>query len=198
MRYSFRASSAVFSRVDISPTPPKRAPLLPVECGLDGGLYKGSYRNEGVELVHVFSNDGDRLYGRKVTGDHYVPAGEITFRCDLSSPLHPTPTQMQRMASLRLSSVCQNLDCLCPRNFPPQPFSIPADCQVDVPGWAYPDRALAWFQATHVIAYPNFTHPQSILAHLIVFSRTEFGLMCFQLDDRTVFNSLCLFTKVSL
>ena len=49
------------------------------------GLWKGNYPNHGDELVRLHYQ-GDTLYATKVTGDEHVPAGEVTFRADLTEP----------------------------------------------------------------------------------------------------------------
>ena len=49
------------------------------------GLWKGNYPNHGDELVRLHY-DGDQLYATKMTGDAHVPAGEVTFRADLTMP----------------------------------------------------------------------------------------------------------------
>jgi hypothetical protein len=47
------------------------------------GLWKGNYPNHGDELVRLHY-DRDQLIATKVTGDEHVPAGEVTFRADLT------------------------------------------------------------------------------------------------------------------
>ena len=49
------------------------------------GVWKGNYPNHGDELVRLHY-DGDQLYATKMTGDAHVPAGEVTFRADLTMP----------------------------------------------------------------------------------------------------------------
>lgn len=49
------------------------------------GLWKGNYPNHGDELVRLHYQ-GDTLIATKVTGDEHVPAGEVTFRADLTQP----------------------------------------------------------------------------------------------------------------
>ena len=49
------------------------------------GLWKGNYPNHGDELVRLHYQ-GDTLIATKVTGDEHVPAGEVTFRADLTMP----------------------------------------------------------------------------------------------------------------
>lgn len=51
------------------------------------GLWKGNYPNHGEALIRV-RYEGDTLFATKVTGDEHVPAGEITFQADLSTPFH--------------------------------------------------------------------------------------------------------------
>jgi hypothetical protein len=48
------------------------------------GLWKGHYGDHGETVIRI-SYDGDMMYATKVTGDTHVPAGEVTFRVDLSS-----------------------------------------------------------------------------------------------------------------
>lgn len=166
---------------------------------INPGIFRGSFRQEGIELVKIEYDETEcTIYGTKVTGDQYVPSGEMTFRCDLRSPVHPTPSQLQRMSSLRLVKICQDLNCLCPRNFPNQPFHIPFDCIVDVPGYPYADTALGWYLAEHQIAYPKFTNPEWIPAHLAILSNSVFVLFCFQLNERTVMNNLSIFERIEL
>jgi len=165
---------------------------------LDSGLYKGTYSSEGVELIKVFYGKDDFIIGQKITGDQFVPSGKVSFKVNLTCPLHPTENQRQRMAALRLTNVCQDLNCLCPKEFPLQPFQVPFDCRLDIPGYQYPLEAIAWFKAEYTIAYPNFTHPETILAHMVVFNRRQFCLVIFQLDERTVFNRLSIFEKIEL
>lgn len=52
------------------------------------GLWKGSYRDNGDHIVRI-AYEGDTLFATKVTGDVHVPAGEITFRADLSQLADP-------------------------------------------------------------------------------------------------------------
>ena len=49
-----------------------------------------------------------------------MPAGEITFTCNLQAPLHPSVRQMQSMTTLKHAKICQMPDCLCPMEFPSQ------------------------------------------------------------------------------
>jgi hypothetical protein len=51
------------------------------------GLWKGNYPNHG-ECIVRFWYQGDTLLAFKVTGDEHVPAGEVTFRADLTTPYH--------------------------------------------------------------------------------------------------------------
>ena len=59
------------------PAPVPTPPPLPWRAG--------SYPNYGEALVRL-AYDGDTLFATKVTGDEHVPAGEITFRADLTEP----------------------------------------------------------------------------------------------------------------
>lgn len=54
------------------------------------GLWKGNYPNHGDAYVRLHYA-GDELFATKVTGDEHVPAGEITFRADLTAPCADTP-----------------------------------------------------------------------------------------------------------
>lgn len=47
------------------------------------GLWVGRYGNQGFEMINV-TYSGDTLIAYKVTGDHNVPTGEISFTVDLS------------------------------------------------------------------------------------------------------------------
>mmetsp|Transcript_127135 Transcript_127135/g.220382 ORF Transcript_127135/g.220382 Transcript_127135/m.220382 type:complete len:363 (-) Transcript_127135:229-1317(-) len=57
------------------------------------GLWKGSYRDDGDHIVRI-AYEGDTLFATKVTGDSHVPAGEITFRADLSQLGDPEEQQV--------------------------------------------------------------------------------------------------------
>jgi hypothetical protein len=48
------------------------------------GLWKGKYGDHGEAVIRI-SYEGDMMLAKKVTGDPHVPAGEVTFRADLSS-----------------------------------------------------------------------------------------------------------------
>lgn len=51
------------------------------------GLWKGNYPTGGEALIRL-RYEGDTLFATKVTGDGHVPAGEITFQADLTTPYH--------------------------------------------------------------------------------------------------------------
>ncbi|KAL3803355.1 hypothetical protein HJC23_009319 [Cyclotella cryptica] len=49
------------------------------------GLWVGKYGSHGFEMINI-TYVGDHLIAYKVTGDHNIPRGEVTFTADLSPP----------------------------------------------------------------------------------------------------------------
>jgi len=55
------------------------------------GLWKGNYPNHGEAIIRIHY-EGETLFATKVTGDEHVPAGQVTFRADLTTPQQETET----------------------------------------------------------------------------------------------------------
>uniref|UniRef100_A0A7S0NYJ9 UVR domain-containing protein n=1 Tax=Calcidiscus leptoporus TaxID=127549 RepID=A0A7S0NYJ9_9EUKA len=76
------------------------------------GLWKGNYPNHGEALVRMHYQ-GDMLLATKVTGDEHVPAGEVTFRAELTTPYHEaliTETGSEDLVGVRVEVVSLSSD----------------------------------------------------------------------------------------
>jgi hypothetical protein len=58
------------------------------------GLWVGKYGSHGFEMINV-TYSGDQLIAYKVTGDHNIPRGHISFTADLSPPGYSSSTDRQ-------------------------------------------------------------------------------------------------------
>ncbi|GAU90258.1 hypothetical protein RvY_02701 [Ramazzottius varieornatus] len=158
------------------------------------GLFKGSYGVHGNELVRMWleqDNEDVRITGTKMTGDPNVPSGKNTFYFSLKKAVMMEATHQADVEFLEALEADGPFLEAGPGQT--QSFRVPD-------GGGFEDRFDARALPPHctlrlvghaTVAGTNFTNAQSIIAHLIVLSKTSFVVLWLSgLDSATLFEKM--------
>jgi len=135
------------------------------------GLWKGNYPNHGDELVRLHY-DGDSLIATKITGDEHVPAGEVTFRGDLTQPSDGSIDDMPPATGLAANeAVGVRVEVL----------SLSAD-------GAHEPREVEQFRGEGRIAARGFRHPHYVPGQLFLMDDDVVGFLWLAIGTFVVFS----------
>lgn len=115
------------------------------------GLWKGQYGDYGETIIRI-RYEGEMMVATKVTGDPHVPAGEVTFRANLSSN-DVESVQSENSENVRLEVIEVG----------------PSDEMVT--------KEVEEFSAEGVIATRNYEHVQFVPGRLFLLSPTTIGFL---------------------
>lgn len=157
------------------------------------GLFTGTYSAHGLELIMLSYDDAKtKATATKVTGDPNVPAGKITFFCEMRNAIELTDddqTTMNQVQQAVPSSPSMPLAELTP-----QPFKLPNDMStlwmedLNERHKDLPHVCKARFCAKGQVAGHGFTHPSYISGHWIIFNENLFGFLWFELLSFSLFH----------
>jgi len=133
------------------------------------GLWKGNYPNHGDELVRL-SYQGDTLIATKVTGDEHVPAGEVTFRADLTQP--SDDSEDEQAAGLGGSSA----------------VGVRVEVLSLAPDGSHEPRDVEQFKGEGRIAARGFRHPHYVPGQLFLMEDDVVGFLWLAIGTFVVFS----------
>ncbi|OQV22938.1 hypothetical protein BV898_02989 [Hypsibius exemplaris] len=162
-------------------------------CVLDG-FFKGTYGAHGTELILMRIEEVSgkpHIVGLKIKGDPNVPAGVNSFQFGLHSNIRLNSTQQNDIAYLES---LQHGPQWLSQDHQPQPFSLPDAAtfllRVD-PEAPLPTSCIGRMVGSATIAEDGYRNPQSIVAHLVIFSPEKFLIMFLgPLDVASVFEKV--------
>lgn len=148
------------------------------------GLWVGKYGDHGFELVNV-TYIGDTLFATKVTGDHNVPKGQLSFQVDLSPKRTLGLRAMGAVSDFEhLSSVSQEeseeIEIYSERPLEPIELNQEAAQQ-----WG--SRYLQRFHGMGQVASSGFRNAQWMDGQLILVGASYFSFSWLQIEHQVFF-----------
>lgn len=142
------------------------------------GLYKADYTIFGYELILVFyTDDKNKLIGKKVTGNPCIPADEVAFEVTMDQPIFLLAEHQQTLETIETRGYDGIPEGIHYKLLPEQDFLLPQDCEFE--GKIPPSCAFR-FHAKMNISPANVDKAVFMPSHLVVFSANSFALLAFQ------------------
>lgn len=149
------------------------------------GLYKADYAMFGYELILVFYTDNkNKIMGKKVTGDPRVPGGQIAFEGKMDEPIFLLGEHQESLASVEERGHDPIPEGIHYKLLPEQDFFLPHDCSYE---GKIPSSCTFRFHAMMNISPANVNTAFFLPSHLIVFNRKSFALLAFQAETLFTF-----------